>query len=664
MTAVAHPLAPEQRAITLPDLNALILSLLLVIVPHALRAPWWLTTATLGLFAWRWFAHERGIPLPGPWTLAIVALAGMGGVWLEYRILFGRAPGIVLLMLFAGLKMLEMRTHRDSTVLAFLCYFLIITNFLYTQTMPTALLMCAALVQITLTLVRFAAPQRPVRANVRSVMLLIGHAAPIALVLFMLFPRVQGPLWGLPQDVNAGITGLSDTMSPGNIAKLAQSDSIAFRAEFAGELPPARGRYWRGPVMWEYDGRTWRIAPPYVVPFEPPQGAGARYRYTVVLEPHERNWLFGLETIASLPDRARMTADGQMFSYANVRVRMRYEMEAIVDPTPAPEPSASALRRGLQLPEGYTPRAVAAAREWRAGGASDEQILARAIEYFRAAKLVYTLEPPLLGRDSVDEFLYETRAGFCEHFSSAFVFMMRAAGVPSRVVTGYQGGDVNPVDRNITVRQSDAHAWAEVHLAGRGWVRIDPTAASAPGRVESGMARAVPDNAALPFMMRPELQWLRSMRYNWEALAHKWNVWVLGYNPERQREFLSLFGVRNIDWRELTAILFTLLGGITIALLLWSFRRLVKPDPVQRAWAAFCAKLGERGIRRAPHEGPRDYAERAAGSLPTAAGAIRAIGELYIALRYGAGMEAARVAGADAARTDELRRRVRELHIA
>ena len=233
--------------------------------------------------------------------------------------------------------------------------------------------------------------------------------------------------------------------------------------------------------------------------------------------------------------------------------------------------------------------------------------------------------------------------------------VMGAAGIAARVVTGYQGGDLNPVDRNITVRQSDAHAWTEVYLRGRGWLRVDPTAAAVPGRVESGLSAAMRAGEPLPLLMRPELEWLRSMRYNWEALTHKWNLWVLGYNPERQRELLTFFGVRSPDWKNLTAALFTVLGAITALLLAWSLRRYARPDPVQKAWLAFCAKLKARGVRRAPHEGPRDYTERAAHGLPAAQGAIRAVGELYIALRYGANRDAKRIA--------DLRRRVRELRL-
>jgi protein-glutamine gamma-glutamyltransferase len=206
----------------------------------------------------------------------------------------------------------------------------------------------------------------------------------------------------------------------------------------------------------------------------------------------------------------------------------------------------------------------------------------------------------------VDEFLFETRSGFCEHFSSAFVFLARAAGIPARVVTGYQGGELNSFDGIITVRQTDAHAWAEVYIAQRGWTRLDPTAAAVPSRVQAGLARTVPASEPLPLMMRERLEWLRGVRQRWEAVVHKWNIWVLAYNPERQRDLMSYLGMRDADWRSLTATLFTVLGLITLALLAWSLRRLARPDPVQKAWRAFCRKLAARGVERAAHEGPRD----------------------------------------------------------
>ena len=639
---------------TTRDLAWLVGSLLLVIAPHTLRAPWWLTLLTACLFGWRFYYAMNRAPLPSRWFVIGIAAVAMLGVWMEYRTLFGRQPGIILLMLFAGLKLLETRSHRDAAVAAFLGYFLIMTNFLYTQSMPTALVMCVALFTITTTLIGFSAPQRPPRSNLRTAALLLAHAAPAALALFVLFPRVQGPLWGLPQDAYAGMTGLSETMSPGNLASLAQSDAIAFRADFDGETPPPRLRYWRGPVLWDFDGRTWSVGPVFLVNFEPPRGGRATYRYGVVLEPHNRHWMFALETPASLPERARMSFDGQVLAPSPVRNRMRYEMTSVDAPEPRGE-DRGALRRALRVPVGFNPRAAALANQWRDASASDLEVVTRAIGFLQAGRYQYTLEPPLLGRDSVDEFLFDTKAGFCEHFASSFAFLMRAAGVPARVVTGYQGGELNPIDRIFTVRQMDAHAWTEVWLAGRGWVRVDPTAAAIPGRVESGMARTVPAGEPVPLLMRRQMEWLQGMRHQWDALAHKWNVWVLGYNPERQRDLMMSFGMRDADWRSLTAALSTVLGLMTLALLAWSLRRLARPDPVQAAWRAFCRKLAARGVERAPHEGPRDYALRAARALPAEGRPILHIGELYITLRYGA--------QASAQGAQRLRRLVRELRL-
>jgi transglutaminase-like putative cysteine protease len=630
-------------------------SLILVVAPHALRAPWWLTLLTLCLFAWRIHYSVNPAPLPSRWLILGVAAVAMFAVWLEYRTLFGRQPGILLLMLFSGLKVLETRTHRDAAAAAFLGYFLIITNLLYTQSIATALLMAAALYAITVTLIGFSAPNRAPRANLRTAALLLAHAAPAALALFLLFPRVQGPLWGLPHDAYAGMTGLSDTMTPGALSSLALSDSIALRAEFeGGSAPPQALRYWRGPVLWDFDGRTWTMGAQFLSGLPPAAGGSGTYRYSVVLEPHNRTWLFALESAASVPPGAVYTDDGQLLNRRHVRARTRYEMTSTIAPPLSPQEDARNLRRALRLPPGSNPKALSLAAEWRAASRGPAEVLERAITFLRQGRFTYTLEPPLLGANPVDEFLFTTKAGFCEHFASAFVFLMRAAGVPARVVTGYQGGELNPVDRIITVRQSDAHAWAEVFLPKRGWMRVDPTATAVPHRLDAGLARSVAE-AEQPLIMRPHLEWLRILRHRWEATAHKWNVWVLGYNPERQRQLMSYIGMRDADWRALTAALFTVLGAITLFLLAWSLRRVARPDQVQGAWRAFCAKLARAGVERAPSEGPRDFAERAARAVPAARRPILSIAALYIGLRYGRG-ESPR-------RAKELRRRVRELHL-
>jgi len=650
-TIAAHPLAPEQRAVTGRDLGWLCGCLVFVMAPHAMRVPWWLTAFAICLFAWRSYFAFTQRRLPSAWVLFAIAVLGMVAIGLEYRTIFGRASGIALLMIFAGLKLLEMRTHRDATMVVFLCYFLVLTNFLFTQSIPTAFVMFAALVAITGALVSFSAPQRKPVSNLRTAGLLLTHAIPIAAVLFVLFPRVQGPLWGMPQDAYSGVTGLTDTMSPGTLSQLSVSDAIAFRALFTGKAPSPRQLYWRGPVLWDYDGRTWRTGPRRWRQAEEVTGGEARFEYSVVLEPHNRNWLFALETAASLPPNAWLSHDGQIISVNEIRNRMRYEMVSVAGGQRPAEESRGSLARALALPPGFNPRTAAMALEWRGTISDHDAMLRHAIGWLRDQRFIYTLLPPMLGRDSVDEFLFDSKRGFCEHFSSAFVVLMRAAGVPARVVTGYQGGDVNPLDGYVTVRQAEAHAWAEVYIKDK-WVRVDPTAVSMPGRLDSGMANSVPTGDPVPYLMRMDAAWLKSMRYNWEALTNRWNLWVLGYNTDRQREFLARIGFTDADWRNLATMLLTAVGLIIVALLAWSLKRLVRPDPVQQLWLKFCRKLAVAGLPREPHEGPLDFTERAAQRFPAVAAAIVSVGERYIALRYGVVRHDADLA--------ELKRTVRE----
>jgi len=647
----AEALLPAQRPLAWREYALLVAGLLLAAGPHVLRAPGWLIALTVFLYAWRGLGAWNRSLLPSRWMLVAIVLLGLAGVWLQYRAIFGRTPGMMLLLLFSGLKLLESRDQRDAAAVVFLTWFLAITSFLYSQSIPTALGMAAAVAVSVAALVTCAAPRRAPRANLRTAWVLLGQAVPAALVLFLLFPRVHGPLWGLPQDAYTGITGLSDSMAPGNLSQLTLSDAIAFRVDFKGEAPRRRALYWRGPVMWDFDGRTWRLGNPRIVDLVPP-ATGTRVAYSVLLEPHNRNWLFALELPASLPAQARYLDDGQLVSLTPVRARISYDVESAIESVPDPSEARQTLERARRLPPGFNPRAMKLAEGWRAASATDAEVLGRAIDFFRRERLQYTTEPPLLGRDSVDEFLYDTRQGFCEHFSSAFVFLMRAAGVPARVVTGYQGGDMNPVDGKFTVRQSDAHAWGEVFIAGRGWIRVDPTVLSVPLRLDAGLA-AVPAGSALPLLMRPELEWLRGLRYNWEALTHKWNLLVLGYNPERQRELLSFLGMKDADWLELASTLLAVLGAFILGLFAWMLRGMARPDPVQGAWIRFCGKLAAKGVARSPHEGPRDYSERAARSLPAAGEPIRTIAGLYITLRYG------RHAAKD--EVLELRRRVKDL---
>jgi len=634
----------------LPPLALLIAGAALTVASHTLWLPYWVDATAAALLIWRAIASIRGGALPARWLLILLTLAGAIGVFLSYRTIMGRDPGVTMLVLLLFLKLLETRARRDVFVVAFLVYFVALANFFYSQSIPIAGLMLLTVLVTTTALVGFSAPQRLVLEDLKTAGRMLAQAGPVMLLLFFLFPRVQGPLWGMPQDAYSGVNGLSETMSPGSISSLSLSDAIAFRVKFETELPPRTRLYWRGPVLSDFDGRTWRVGLPQLRRNMNVEAAGSPVDYEVTLEPHNRNWMFALEMPTRIPPTARLTSEYLVISPTPIRSRMRYEMRSFPQFQAPSGANPGDLAQALGLPRGVNPRARALAGEWRESLPDNVAIVRRAIEFFRGSRFEYTLQPPLLGENSVDEFLFDTKQGFCEHFASSFVFLMRAAGVPARVITGYQGGDTNPVDGYMVVRQADAHAWAEVWLAGGGWTRVDPTAAAVPVRVELGITAAAPAGQSL--LMRTNLNWLRGLRNNWEALTNQWNQWVLGYNPDRQREMLAWLGVRQPNWETMTLMLFWSVAGVVLLTALWLLRGIRRGDAVQRAWLRFCDKLAREGLARARAEGPLDYASRVARTLPASEDAARAIAALYVDQRYGPGPDARSIA--------RLKRLVRE----
>jgi len=606
-------------------------------LPLAPQFPLWLALAAAAALSWRAALTWRQWHLPPRWLLVMLVIAGTAGVFLQYRTTLGRTPGVALLVIFLALKLLELRTARDAVATALLCYFLILGQFLFTQTIPTALLACLTLLITTAALLAASDDRPEPQQQLRRAGLMLAQALPFMLLLFVLFPRVQGPLWGIPQDRFSAVSGLSDTMSPGSIAQLSQSDAIAFRVKFKGETPPQSQLYWRGPVMPSFDGRNWRVTQTLGAYAEVPYtGLGAPVDYEVTLEPHGKFWLFALELPATLPAESALTSDYQPVARQAVRNRLRYTQRAWPEAIAGINEARNLLGAAVELPKDGNPRIRAISAAWRAQHGDDSAaILAAAENFFSRQLLIYTLNPPLLGADMVDEFLFDTRRGFCEHFAAAFVFALRAAGVPARVVAGYQGGEVNPVDGYLVVRQYDAHAWAEAWIAGRGWVRVDPTAISAPSRISGNLADAVPAGEALPFLARGDLAWLRELRYRLDAVTNGWNQWVLGYNPQRQRDLLASLGLNEPDWRNMTAILSVLCGAVMLGLTAWILRNRLRVDPALAAWRRFTARLARRGIAWQPWEGPQAFAERAARQAPMHAAAIGEIAALYARVRYG-----------------------------
>ncbi|MEK7811307.1 MAG: DUF3488 and transglutaminase-like domain-containing protein, partial [Pseudomonadota bacterium] len=474
------------------------------------------------------------------------------------------------------------------------------------------------------------------KPRLRIAGILLLQAIPLSLLIFVLFPRVQGPLWGMPQDAYAS-SGLSDSMAPGSMSKLSLSDAVAFRVTFIDSAPMREQLYWRGPVLWDFDGTTWTRGRNATLRKPTLDDISRAVDYSVTLEPHNKPWLFTLEMATQLSIPAEFAPDFQLLSRRPVTSRLRYSARSYLSYYANLNEPPQQMQRALALPRGYNPQSLQLAATWRAQNNNDNAIVRTALLYFNRGGFEYTLEPPLLGANSVDDFLFSSKKGFCEHYAGSFVFLMRAAGVPARVVTGYQGGEYNELGDYYILRQYDAHAWAEVWLRDLGWVRIDPTAAIAPSRIQNGLNAALPDNASLPFFARTQSQFLLKLRFNLDALNNQWNQWVLGYNTERQFAFLTRLGMEDITWQKLAI---NMLAGVSLLVGIFTLvmlRRLVtrQTDAIQANYLKFCRKLEKRGTLRAAHEGAQDFARRAAKIHAHHAAQIADITARYVALRYG-----------------------------
>lgn len=621
-----------QRAQALPrdarDTLFLLAVSLLLMMPLFIHLPGWTSALVLGLLAWRAVLAWRGAPLPGRALIVLILLLAVAITLWEFHTLLGRDAGVALLCVLLGLKTLEMRSRRDAHVLFFLGFFTIAANFLFSQSLGTALVMVLATWGMLAALVNANLPagRPPLRQLLMSALRMMALGAPAMVVLFMVFPRLSAPLWALPQSGAQAITGLSASMSPGQIAELARDDSVAFRVAFDGPRPPDRELYWRGPVLSVFDHGVWLPRPGQrarATPTPPPdlQLTGRPVRYTVTLQPTQQPFVFALDAPVAAPriegQQVQWLPDLQLVTGRPLDHLARYTVESSPQFRYGPTRITPTLRADEALPAGFDPRSVALgeqlAAQAKAAGGGGAFVAQALLSRFRNQPFRYTLNPGTYGlRDGVDEFLFERRAGFCEHYAQAFVVVMRAAGIPARIVTGYQGGRFNPVDDTWVVRQSDAHAWAEYWLPERGWVRADPTAAVDPARIDRsgatlasrepllGMAALGPRDAAL----------LLQLRNRWDALNNAWNQWVLHYGSNRQEDLLRKLGLQQPDMATLAALAIAALlvataaGGAILAL----ERR--RQDPWSQTYALLRAKLEQSGVDSEPSTPPRALAAR------------------------------------------------------
>jgi transglutaminase-like putative cysteine protease len=625
--------------VSFEQLSSITACLLLALLAHVNSLPAWVPLIVTLCGAIRLALAWRGGGAPKRWVLLAIAVPVIALMFLRFRTFNGLPAGTALLAMMMGLKLLEAATRRDIYILTLSIYFLCIAALLDSESfwllgylIGVCWLTSAVLLRLTTS-----QPAPEWRRSLRYGARLLAQALPLTLVFWLLFPRLGGPLWALPVDSDTAESGLGETMSPGDITQLAQSDEIAFRVHFLAAPPPPAELYWRGPVFNDFNGRTWRGSLP--IPQKEPQLLlqGPAYRYIVSLEPHQHTWVFTLDWLqeSNLP-RALLTADHTLVAPLPVSrpvdvTATSYPHANFLDPLPE-----RLRRKELNMPEDANPRTRQLALKLRAEHPNDMELVGAVLQMFAQQPYYYTLTPPKLLNDSVDQFLFDTKRGFCGHYASAFAVLMRAAGIPARVVTGYQGGTFNRFSDYWILRQSNAHAWDEIWIDGRGWIRVDPTASIAPQRVERDVSDSVSADTATISHWRGHARWLADARLRFDALRELWRERVLTFNQDSQERLLEMLHIPDPDGEKLVMVLAAALTCVFVWLT-WQVRRELdphSPDLAVRSYARLCAKLAAVGIPRRTHEGAESYAARVALARPDLASQVEALCRFYSNLRF------------------------------
>jgi transglutaminase-like putative cysteine protease len=626
----------------------MIICLFTLMAPHAARLPVWILAVYVFAAVWRILVYRGRWSLPGRRVKVLLTLSGFAGIYLSYGSLIGLEPTVALLLTASALKLIELTSRKDAYVLLFLGYFICITEFLFTQDL---LIVLYSLLNVTLITTALVALHQPGehqfnRKTIRLAGIMLLQAMPLMVVLFFMFPRI-GPLWTVPAKSHTAKTGMSDFMKPGDVSRLTQSADVAFRVQFDGDIPPSSQLYWRGLVFSKLEEGAWSSLRYYDVPAAERRGqevltSGDPLTYSIIMEPTQQNWLYSLRYAQAGRLGVMAAADFRLFLLVPLEDRYMYGVKSW--PAARLDTELSDWRREteLRLPAQDNPRTRELAQELRNGVATDGDFVDAVLNKFRTEPYVYTLQPAALpGADPMDQFLFRTRRGFCEHYAYAFVVMMRAAGVPARVVAGYQGGEVNPVNKTVIVHQFDAHAWAEVWLAGQGWVRVDPTAAVSPDRIEWGLEQAMAQegsflrNSPLSPLRYRSIAWVNLLRLRYDALTYRWQAWVIGFNSDQQFQLLqNVFG--DISARKFAAVLLGTwaLVLIPVAISLLHKRATHQLSPLDKQYLIFCNRLSRVGVDREPGETPDQLSYRARQIAPAMASRIDQITLMYNDLAY------------------------------
>jgi len=611
------------------------------LAPHVQFLPVWITVAFLACAGWRWDIERHRRALPRPWLRVVLALVCFLGVLASYESVSGVGPGSALLAIMAALKLLETRKRRDQFVLLFISIFLVMASLLREQYLWSLPYLILAVVLTMTAWLRMSLAddggETSVKQSFKTAGRLMLYATPLMLAMWILFPRIATPFWAIPVDTSSATSGLSDRMSPGDISSLSLSDAVAFRVKFDGDAPDPIDRYWRGLVLYRFNGRTWSGWEPIMARSarEEILVAGEPVRYQVTMEPTRQQWVFALD-IPFEWSRSEifMGPQHQLAKEQPIDQRMAYQATSYTRYQITPRMTSYSRARYTRLPAKSNPRTVELAQSMRHASEDDESFAKAVLQRFHEEEYFYTLRPPALGSNPVDRFMFDTRRGFCEHYASAFAVMMRAVGIPSRIVLGYQGGEMNPMGHYLIVRQADAHAWTEIWLPNRGWHRVDPTAAVAPERIESGITGAMLSGIAASWGLAAPIAFVHRMGLTWDALNAKWNDWILGYGPDKQDSFLEWLGMDEPDWRKmmltLTFLIAALVGLISLVLMMR-----YRPPPKDHAALLYKKFTRKAGLVPNCGETPQDYASRLGqDGEELAAGADRVTAH-YLSARYG-----------------------------
>lgn len=615
----------------------------LVLLPHAAHMPLPITLLLFAVLGWRLISLHLPRLQPGRWLLIPVTLASVLLIYSQHQTLLGRDAGASLLSVMLVLKTLEVHKRRDLIVTVYIAYFVIVTQFLFNQSFLLLLYLLLMLIGHTALLlaIQRVSPAKNFFEPYRKTFWITLQALPIALILFVLFPRLTHPLWHFGYNASA-LTGLSERVSPGTISQLIQSSEIAFRVSFLQKPPPPEERYWRALVLWDTDGFSWFTHKDQPLDLSMPKLApqDKAVEYTVFLEPHRQRWLYALDLPATAHAGATLTPDFLLRAQQPVTRPLQYKGLSFTDNRVESTP-AGQLQRALTLGNGLTPRQRQLVRSWLTDGADTQNVVQRALDYFNQNPFVYTLNPPPYRENPVEQFLFESREGFCEHYASAFTQLMRLAGIPARMVVGFQGGEYNRLGDYYTIRHYDAHAWSEVWLAHQGWVRVDPTASVAPERVRNSIRPelgSIGDPARFMGAQAGVIgSVLRDIGMLLDTAEVNWREWVLGFSRDQQFGLMRGLGfgfLRAGGWSILSVgLIFSVLLLIGLRLVL---QGRIKTSPEVRLYRLFCHRMAAIGLPRSPREGPLDYSIRTCRQRPDLAPQIQAITRLYIGLRYGA----------------------------